>query len=215
MSVLSKGLVQGANCFPSDESLSEFNLLVNYSGIHSQQSHLFTIVLPSDHLPSINTCPLGTPTDRVNPLSNLDKLSLRRDWEGESGGGGRPFNTLAFRAKMCLGRPNQAFTQNLGREHVALPEPYCAPGSLMSPQIILMPFVWKLFVEASHFPTSHAKCCSSPKPLGLLHSPSANCAGRWGALNANEGNGWHSWGTPALGTPPLLLRSLGTVAERL
>lgn len=63
MSVLSKGLVQGANFFPSDESLSEFNLLVNYSGIHSQQSHLFTIVLPSDHLPSMNTCPLGTPTN--------------------------------------------------------------------------------------------------------------------------------------------------------
>lgn len=78
-----------------------------------------------------------------------------------------------------------------------------------------MPFVWKLFVEASHFPTTHAKCWASPKPLCLLHSSSANCASRRGDLHANEGNGWHSWGTPALGTPPLLLRSIGTVAERL
>lgn len=60
--VLSKGLVQGANCFPSDKSLSEINLLVNFSGIHSQQCHLFTIVLPSDHLPSVSDPLLSTPT---------------------------------------------------------------------------------------------------------------------------------------------------------
>lgn len=42
------------------QPLSELNLLVNLSGIHFQQHHLFMIVLPSDHLPSINS-PLCVP----------------------------------------------------------------------------------------------------------------------------------------------------------
>lgn len=151
---------------------------------------------------------------RIRPLSNWDKLSLKRVQKGEREEGS-PSNVLACRAKMCLGRSHPAFAQNPGKEHVAESEPYCAPGSLMDPQIILMPFVWKLFVESSHFPTNRAECWASPKPFCLLLSPVANCEGRLWALNANEGNGWHSWGTLALGTPPLLLRSAGTVAERL
>lgn len=57
----------------------------------------------------------------------------------------------------------------------------------MAPQIILMPFVWKLFVEASHVPMSYAKCWASLKPLCLLHSPWPTVQADEGALNANEG----------------------------
>ena len=156
------------------------------------------------------------PPVRAHPLFDLDRLSLRSDGAAQSGRGGDLPTRWCSGPGCAWERPSRLHTE-LGGERVAEPEPYCAPGGLMAPQIILMPFVWKLFVEASHVPVSHAKCWASPKLLCLLHSPLANCAGRWGALNANEGNGWHARGT-GLGTPPsqpLLLRSLGNGVERL
>ena len=152
---------------------------MNLSGIHSQQHHLFMIVLPSAIYPLSSPLPWALPPPvRAHPLFDLDKLSLRRDLSAQSGRRRWTFQRTGAQGQNVSGERPPCLHTELGGERVAEPEPYCAPGRLMAPQIILMPFVWKLFVEASHVPVSHAKCWASPKPLCLLHSPLANCAGR-------------------------------------
>lgn len=68
--------------------LSTLSLPVNLSGIRSPQCHLFAIVLPSDHLPFVNSPPLGTPTASWSPPIVQPGKTESEERPGRRGGQG-------------------------------------------------------------------------------------------------------------------------------
>jgi hypothetical protein len=150
--------------------LSELNLLVNLSGIHSQQRHLFMIVLPSDHLPFVNSSPMGIPTASWSPPIVQPGKTESEERQDRSEG--------RREALPCCGIQFRDVSGEAPSLHI---EPGERAGG--QPRAILCPrqpdgfsdnidaFCLETFVETSHFPTNHTKCWASPKPLCLLHSP--------------------------------------------
>lgn len=72
--------------------LSELNLPVNLSGLYPQKHHLLVIVLPSDHLPSVNRPPLGLGNPATSwslPIVQFGKTESEEQQNRREGGGKR------------------------------------------------------------------------------------------------------------------------------
>lgn len=173
---------------------SELNLPVNLSGLHSWKHHLLVIVLPFDHLPFVSCPHLGnvTTTNWSLPIVQFGKTESESDKIEERGEGNTVMHRY-LRPRCVVGRL-WVFAQNLRREHVAKPEPYCVPGSLMAPQIILMSFVWKLLWRLPTFQQAVVNAGLPPNHFAFCMVLGQLCR-QMRPLNANEGKGWHSWGT--------------------
>lgn len=172
---------------------AELNLSVNFSGLHSWKHHLLVIVLPSDHLPFVNCPSRGNVTSSWSlPIVQFGKTESE-EWQSRGRGEGNTVTHRYLRPRCAVGRP-RVFAQNLRREHVAKSEPYCVPGSLMAPQIILMPFVWKLLWRLPTFQQAVVNAGPPPNHFAFCMVLGQLCR-QMRPLNANEGKGWRSWGT--------------------
>lgn len=120
--------------------LSELNLPMNFPGLYPQNHHLLVIVLPSDRLPFVYCPPLGNSTISWSlPIVHFGKTESEEQ-QNRRRGMRETTHCVRIQGQDVMWEGLES-AQNLGQEHVAKPEPYCVPGSLMAPQIILMPFV--------------------------------------------------------------------------